>query len=177
MDTSMGFTPLEGLVMATRSGSIDPGLVLWLQKHAGITDAEMMETLDRHSGLEALAGTGDMREVLKRLSAGDEDARLAFDVYVHRLRACIASMAAAMGGLDVLVFTGGVGENAAPVRAATVSGLRFLGLEIDHELNANLVADADISSPSAAVPTLVVKAHEDIEVAREVRRVLASKES
>jgi acetate kinase len=86
-------------------------------------------------------------------------------------------MAAAMGGLDVLVFTGGVGENAAPVRAATVSGLRFLGLEIDHELNANLVADTDISSRSAAVPTLVVKAHEDIEVAREVRRVIASKES
>jgi len=177
MDTSMGFTPLEGLVMATRSGSIDPGLILWLQKHAGVTAAEMMETLDRHSGLEALAGTGDMREVLKKLSAGDEESRLAFDVYVHRLRACIASMAAAMGGLDVLVFTGGVGENAAPVRAATVSGLRFLGLEIDHELNGNLVADADISSPSAAVPTLVVKAHEDIEVAREVRRVIASKES
>jgi acetate kinase len=86
-------------------------------------------------------------------------------------------MAAAMGGLDVLVFTGGVGQNAAPVRAATVSGLRFLGLEIDRDLNANVFADTDVSAPSAAVPTLVVKAHEDIEVAREVRRVLASKES
>jgi acetate kinase len=174
MDTTMGFTPLEGLVMATRSGSIDPGLVLWLQKHAGLSDAQMMEALDRHSGLQALAGTGDMRQLLEKLSAGDEDARLAFDVYVHRLRACIASMAAAMGGLDVLVFTGGVGENASPVRAATVSGLRFLGVEIDRELNANVTSDADISSPSAAVPTLVVKAHEDIEVAREVRKVLSA---
>jgi acetate kinase len=174
MDTSMGFTPLEGLVMATRSGSIDPGLVLWLQKHAGVNDAEMMEALDRQSGLKALAGTGDMREVLKRLSAGDEEARLAFDVYVHRLRACIASMAAAMGGIDVLVFTGGVGENAAPVRAAAVTGLRFLGLEIERELNATAVPDADVSSAAAAVPTLVVKAHEDIEVAREVRRVLST---
>ncbi len=174
MDTTMGFTPLEGLVMATRSGSIDPGLVLWLQRHAGLSEAEMMDALDRYSGLQALAGTGDMRQLLEKLSAGDEDARLAFDVYVHRLRACIASMAAAMAGMDVLVFTGGVGENASPVRAATVSGLRFLGVEIDRELNAHVTGDADISAPSAAVPTLVVKAHEDIEVAREVRRVLSA---
>jgi acetate kinase len=174
MDTTMGFTPLEGLVMATRSGSIDPGAVLWLQRHAGVTEVEMTETLDRHSGLEALAGTGDMKELLELRSAGDEGAQLAFDVYVHRLRGCIAAMAAGMGGLDVLVFTGGVGERAAPVRAAAVSGLRFLGVEIEPRLNANVEADADISSESAAVPTLVIKAREDIEVAREVRKVLAS---
>jgi acetate kinase len=174
VDTTMGFTPLEGLVMATRSGSIDPGLVLWLQRHAGVTEAEMTETLDRRSGLQALAGTGNMKELLSKLSAGDPKARLAFDVYVHRLRGCIAAMAAAMGGLDSLVFTGGVGENAAQVRAATVSGLRFLGLEIGPTLNTNLITDADISAPSASVPTLVIKAREDVEVAREVRRVLAS---
>jgi len=174
MDTTMGFTPLEGLVMATRSGSIDPGAVLWLQRHAGVTEAEMTETLDRHSGLEALAGTGDMKELLAMLSAGDEGAQLAFDVYIHRLRGCIAAMTAGMSGIDVLVFTGGVGERATPVRAATVSGLRFLGVEIDPALNANLDGDVDISSPSAAVPTLVVKAREDIEVAREVRKVLSS---
>ncbi len=174
MDTTMGFTPLEGLVMATRSGSIDPGLVLWLQKHAGVSESEMTEALDQRSGLLALAGTADMREVLRGISAGSERARLALDVYVHRLRSCIAAMAAAMGGLDVLVFTGGVGENAPQVREATVSGLRFLGLEIGPTLNANVVADADISAPSAEVPTLVVKAHEDIEVAREVRRVLST---
>src|ERR1700704_1288945 len=174
MDTTMGFTPLEGLVMGTRSGTVDPGLVLWLQKHAGVSESEMTEALDQRSGLMALAGTADMREVLRGISAGSERARLALDVYVHRLRSCIAAMAAAMGGLDVLVFTGGVGENSPQVREATVSGLRFLGLEIGPTLNANVVADADISASSADVPTLVVKAREDIEVAREVRRVLST---
>jgi acetate kinase len=169
----MGFTPLEGLVMGTRSGSVDPGLVLWLQRHLDISASDMSDALDQRSGLEALAGTSDMREVLRGISSGNERAKLAFDVYVHRLRGCIAAMAAAMGGLDVLVFTGGVGENAAVVRAATVSGLRFLGLEIDLALNAQ-AGDADISAASAAIATLVVKAHEDIEVAREVRRVLSS---
>jgi acetate kinase len=124
------------------------------------------------SGLQALAGTADMREVLKRMS-GDNHARLAFDVYVHRLRSLIASMAAAMGGLDVLVFTGGVGENAPEVRAASVAGLGFLGLAIDPALNASVETDTDISASGARVPTLVVKAREDVEVAREVRRVLA----
>jgi acetate kinase len=174
MDTTMGFTPLEGLVMGTRSGSVDPGLVLWLQKHADVTETEMADALEQRSGLLALAGTADMREVLRGITAGTEGPRLALDVYVHRLRACIAAMAAAMGGLDVLVFTGGVGENASQVRAETVKGLGFLGLEIDPELNAKATPDADISTESAAVPTLVVKAREDIEVAREVRKVLAS---
>ena len=174
MDTTMGFTPLEGLVMGTRSGSIDPGLVLWLQNHAGVSANDMTEALDRHSGLEALAGNSDMREVLRGISAGNDRARLALDVYIHRLRGCIAAMAAAMGGLDVLVFTGGVGENAPAVRTGTVSGLRFLGLEIDGALNADVNGDTDISATSAAVATLVVKAREDIEVAREVRKVLAS---
>lgn len=172
MDTTMGFTPLEGLVMATRSGTVDPGLVLWLQRHAGITEAELTEVLDQRSGLQAVAGTADMREVLKRMS-DDDHARLAFDVYVHRLRSLIASMAAAMGGLDVLVFTGGVGENAPEVRAATVAGLGFLGLEIGGTSNAKVDRDADISAPDALVRTLVVKAREDVEVAREVRRILA----
>jgi acetate kinase len=174
MDTTMGFTPLEGLVMGTRSGSVDPGLVLWLQKHLDMSANAMSEALDQRSGLEALAGTSDMREVLRGVSAGNDRAKLALDVYVHRLRSCIAAMAAAMGGLDVLVFTGGVGENAPAVRAATVSGLRFLGIEIDAALNAEAAGDADLSADSAAVATLVIKAHEDIEVAREVRKVLSS---
>jgi len=174
VDTTMGFTPLEGLVMATRSGSVDPGLLLYLQRHAGFTEPQLTEALDRRGGLVALAGTGDMREILGRIADGDDDAELALDVYVHRLRALIASMAAAMGGIDALVFTGGVGENAAPVRAATVAGLRFLGLDIGPTLNANLSGDADISAPGARVPTLVVRAREDVEVAREVRRVLST---
>jgi len=172
VDTTMGFTPLEGLVMAKRAGSVDPGALLWLQRHAAITAEAMTQALDQDSGLKALAGTPDMREVLARVAAGDEAARLAFDVYIHRLRSSIAGMAAAMGGLDVLVFTGGVGENAPAVRAAAVAGLRFLGLEVGPTLNASLGADSDISAPTATVPTLVIKAREDIELAREVRRVL-----
>lgn len=174
LDTTMGFTPLEGLVMATRSGTVDPGILLYLQRHAGMTELELNEALDRRGGLLALAGTGDMREVLQRIADGDDAAELAFDVYIHRLRALIASMTAAMNGLDALVFTGGIGENAAPVRAAAVAGLRFLGLELDPTLNNSLGPDNDISAPGARVPALVVRAHEDIEVAREVRRVLAT---
>lgn len=174
VDTTMGFTPLEGLVMATRSGTFDPGALLYLQRHAGLSESELTETLDRKGGLLALAGTADMREILKRIADGDEQAELAFDVYVHRLRALIAAMAAAMNGLDALVFTGGVGENAPPVRSAAVAGLRFLGLEIGPTLNASLGPDNDISAPGAQVPTLVIKAREDMEVAREVRRVLSA---
>ena len=172
VDTTMGFTPLEGLVMATRSGSVDPGLLLWLERHAGLTEPELNDALDRHSGLLALAGTGDMRELLKRVSAGDEKARLALDVYVHRLRGCIASMAAAMGGLDAIVFTGGVGENAPAVRSAAADGLRFLGVEIDADLNSKATGDSDISADGASIRTLVIRTHEDVEVAREVRKVL-----
>ncbi len=174
VDTTMGFTPLEGLVMATRTGTVDPGALLYLERHAGMSEPELTDALDRKGGLFALAGTADMREVLQRIADGDDRAELAFDVYIHRLRALIASMVAAMNGLDVLVFTGGVGENAPPVRSAAVAGLRFLGLEIGPALNATLNADSDISAPGARVPTLVVKSHEDIEVARDVRRVLAS---
>ena len=173
VDTTMGFTPLEGLVMATRSGTVDPGILLWLERHAGIGEPALTEALDREGGLKALAGTADMREVLKRRAAGDEKAKLAFDVYVHRLRASIAAMAAAMNGLDALVFTGGVGENAAPVRAAAAEGLGFLGVAVSAERNGGAGPDLDISAPGAQVATLVIKAREDVEVAREVRQVLA----
>jgi acetate kinase len=172
VDTTMGFTPLEGLVMATRSGSVDPGLLLWLERHAGMAEPDLNDALDQRSGLLALAGTSDMREVVKRVSAGDGNARLAFDVYVHRLRACVASMAAAMDGLDAVVFTGGVGENAPAVRAAAGSGLRFLGLDIDPALNRNATGDSDISAAGASVSTLVIRAREDLEVARDVRQLL-----
>ncbi|HVC74898.1 MAG TPA: acetate/propionate family kinase [Candidatus Micrarchaeaceae archaeon] len=174
VDTTMGFTPLEGLVMATRSGSVDPGMLLWLQRHAGLTEAELNDALDRRSGLLALAGTGDMRELLQRASAGDAKASFAIDVYVHRLRACIASMAAAMAGLDAVVFTGGVGENATAVRTAAAGGLGFLGLAIDPALNSQVSGDAEISAANASVRTLVIHAHEDVEVARAVRQVLSS---
>lgn len=175
VDTTMGFTPLEGLVMATRSGSVDPGLILWLQRHERVTERELTEALDGRSGLLGLAGTKDMREVLEKKAAGDERAQLAFDVYIHRLRACIASMAAAMGGLDALVFTGGVGENSAPVRSEAAAGLRFLGVEIDANRNAGIEGDGDIGATGSRARTLVVHAREDLEVARDVRRLLGER--
>jgi acetate kinase len=140
----------------------------------GLSEPQLTEALDRNGGLMALAGTGDMREILRRIADGDDAAELAFDVYIHRLRALIAGMAAAMNGLDALVFTGGVGENAATVRAAAAAGLRFLGVEIGPTLNATLDPDCDISAPGATVPTMVIRARENVEVAREVRRVLST---
>jgi len=175
VDTTMGFTPLEGLVMATRSGSVDPGMMLWLLRHEHMTERELTQALDGRSGLLGLAGTKDMREVLDRRSAGDERAALAFDVYIHRLCACIASMAAAMNGLDALVFTGGVGENSAAVRAEAAAGLRFLGVEIDVAMNSAIKGDRDVSTRGAQVRTLVVHAREGAEVAGEVRRLFAQR--
>ena len=171
-DTTMGFTPLEGLVMATRSGSVDPGLVLWLAEHAHTPPAELAATLEYRSGLLGLAGTPDMREVLTRAGQGDHAAGLALEVYLHRLRGLIASMAAALGGLDTLVFTGGVGEHAAEIRARAANGLGFLGVGVDEGRNARADGDTDITAPGAAVRAFVVAAREDVEVARQVREVL-----
>ena len=174
VDTTMGFTPLEGLVMATRSGTVDPGAILYLERHAGLSEPQLTEALDRSGGLIALGGSSDMREILRRAGGGDAAAELAFDVYMHRLRALIGSMAAAMNGVDALVFTGGVGENAGAVRASAAAGLGFLGVAIDPALNDAASADCDISAAGATVPTFVIKARENVEVAREVRRVLAA---
>lgn len=168
VDTTMGFTPMEGLVMATRAGSVDPGVLLHLLRHG--LDADALERgLDREGGLRGLAGDADMRAVLAR---DDEEARLAVEVYVHRLRAGIAAMAAALDGLDTLVFTGGVGEHAAEIRARAVAGLGFLGLALDTEANARASGDAEIGAAGAGARALVVTAREDLEVAREVRASL-----
>ena len=174
VDTTMGFTPLEGLAMATRSGSVDPGLVLWLARREGIDPAELEEALEHRSGLAGLAGTPDMREVLARAGAGDDAAALGLAVYVHRLRAGIAAMAAAAGGLDALVFTGGVGENSAEVRARGAAGLAFLGVAVDEGRNAAATGDALVGAAGAKVQTVVVSAREDLEIAREVRAVMGA---
>jgi acetate kinase len=174
VDTTMGFTPLEGLVMATRSGSVDPGLLLWLLEHEAVAPSTVAAALENESGLLGLAGTADMREVLARSDAGDESAQLALDVYLHRLRAGIASMAAAMGGLDVLAFTGGVGEHAPVVRAGATEGLRFLRVELDPELNEAARADALIGASRTAVSAVVVAAREDLEISAQVRALLAA---
>jgi acetate kinase len=172
IDTTMGFTPLEGLVMSTRSGSVDPGLLLWLLEREAMSEREMAAALEHHSGLAGLAGTGDAREVVARAEGGEPEARLALDVYVHRLRAGIAAMAAALGGLDALVFTGGVGENASAIRALACDGLGFLGVELDRDSNVAASGDVEIGRDGAGVSTFVVTAREDIEIAAGVRRVL-----
>jgi acetate kinase len=172
IDTTMGFTPLEGLVMATRSGSVDPGLLLWLLERTGIAEHELAEALERESGLLGLCGTADMRQVIARAAAGDVEALLALDVYVHRLRAGIAAMAAALGGLDALVFTGGVGERAPEVRARAVAGLGFLGLRLDDTLNRGARGDAEITEANASARVLVVQAREEVEIAAQVRATI-----
>ncbi len=171
-DTTMGFTPLEGLVMATRAGSVDPGMLLWLMERADLSAGELTDALEHRSGLLALAGSADMRVILERAGAGEQNARLALEVYVHRLRAGIAAMTAALGGLDALVFTGGVGEHCAPVRVRAGEGLAFLGVSIDEERNDRAGGDADIGAASASVRTLVLTAREDVEIARQVRTLL-----
>ena len=174
VDTTMGFTPLEGLVMATRSGSVDPGLVLWLAEHAGTPPAELASTLEHRSGLLGLAGTGDMRTIIESVAAGDPVARLALDVYLHRLRAGIAAMAAALGGIDALVFTGGVGERAPAVRSMAADGLGFLGVALDPERNEAGPDDREIGAPGAPVRAFVLVAREDLQIAHEVREVLGT---
>jgi acetate kinase len=173
VDTTMGFTPLEGLVMATRSGSVDPGLLLWLLEREAMSERELADALEHESGLLGIAGSADMREVLERPRAGEEASRLALDVYLHRLRAGIGAMAASMGGLDALAFTGGVGERSAEIRAAAVAGLEFLGLAIDAARNEAGPPDADLTASGAATTTLVLRAREDVEIARQVRQALA----
>jgi acetate kinase len=175
VDTTMGFTPLDGLVMATRAGSLDPGLVLWLEEHVGMPPAELAATLEHRSGLVGLAGTDDMRVVLAEAKAGRPDAQLALDVYGHRLRSSIASMAASMSGLDALVFSGGVGENSAEVRELAVRGLGFLGLDLDSRANHDESDDRTIGSEAAKVPTLVVAAREDLEIVAETREVIEAR--
>jgi acetate kinase len=174
----MGFTPIEGLVMATRSGSVDPGAILWAQRRGSLGVAEVERALDRESGLLGLSGiSADMREVLGAAERGQGRARLALDVYSHRLRALVGAMSAALDGLDVLVFTGGIGEHAAPVRSAACAGLGFLGVGLDEERNQAAVPDSVVSSGDSKVAVLVVAAREDLQIAREVRNILSGTRS
>jgi acetate kinase len=172
VDTTMGFTPLEGLVMATRSGSVDPGLLLWLLEHTGLAQNELAGALEHESGLLGLTGTADMREVLDQAGHGEQKAQLALAVYVHRLRAGIAAMSAALNGLDVLAFTGGVGQHSSQIRSLAAASLGFLGVAIDEQRNAASDHGPDVSANAAGVRTLVVAAREDLEIARQTREVL-----
>ncbi len=174
VDTTMGFTPLEGLVMATRSGSIDPGMLLWLLEHEGLSAHELADSLEHRSGLLGLSGASDMGEIVERADAGDQRCGLALDVYLRSLRAGIAAMVAALGGIDVLAFTGGVGERSPVVRQRTVEGLGFLGLGIDGEANRAGDSDRELSASGASVSVVVLAAREDLEIARQTRAALST---
>ncbi len=165
VDTTMGFTPLDGLVMATRAGSIDPGLVLWLQEHGPLSVDELRDGLEQRSGLAGLCGTDDMRAVLARRARADADAVLAFDVYAHALRRALGAMVASLFSVDIFVFTGGVGERAPEVRTAA-------RVPIDEHANGATTTDGEITASGADVRTFVVTAREDVEIARQVRALL-----
>ena len=174
VDTSMGLTPLEGLVMGTRTGDIDAAVVVHLSRNAGMSIDEIDDLLNKRSGLKGLTGHNDMREVHRLIAAGDVDARVGLDVYVHRLRKYIGAYAAVMGGLDALSFTAGVGENDAVVRAETASGLGFLGIEIDPVRN-GVRSDAPrlISPDTAGVAVMVIPTDEEMAIALETMALVA----
>jgi acetate kinase len=173
VDTTMGFTPTAGLVMGTRSGDLDPSVPPYLIRN-GLDPGEVGDALDQDSGLRALAGASDVREILAAADTGDDDAALALEVWAHRARAMVAGMVSALGGVDVLAFSGGVAEHQPRMRALVVDGLGFLGLALDADRNAAAVNDdAVISGPSASAVTVVVEAREDVVIAEQVRNLLA----
>jgi acetate kinase len=168
IDTTMGFTPLEGLMMGTRSGSIDPSILFYLQREHGYSAAQLDQILNKESGLKGISGiAGDMRQVLQAIKEGNQRAKLALSMYVYRLRYFIGAMIASLEGIDVLTFTGGVGENSPEVRAKTCEAFSFLGLQLDQTKNATSPPDQDIATPQSAVRVLVVHTEEDWEMARE----------
>jgi len=173
VETSMGFTPLEGLVMGTRSGDIDPAVQIHLSRRTGM-DAEQLDTLlNKRSGLLGLAGRSDMRDILAGRASGDETATLAYDVYIHRLRAYAGAYIAQLGGVDVISFTAGIGENAADVRADALSTLEFMGIRIDAERNAQRSNQPRrISTDDSTVEVLVVPTDEELEIARQALSVI-----
>ena len=174
IDTSMGFTPLEGLVMGTRSGDLDPAIGLYMQKVRDIQPEEIDRMLNRESGLRGLCGSNDMRDLLARRDAGDEDAQLAIDLYCYRIKKYIGAYAAALGGIEAVVFTGGVGENAPAIRLQVCSGLEILGLGLDAQRNeAASGASYDIGRSELTVKVLVVRTNEELQIAREAMRVVA----
>jgi len=172
VDTTMGFTPLEGLMMGTRSGSVDPGILTYLIREGQLKPQEIDDVLNKESGLLGVSGiSGDMREILVSMKQGNARAKLAFDIYVHRLRAGIGAMVAVLGGIDALVFTAGVGENSAEVRDAACEQFGFLGIELEVP-SAQHAVDSDIATPDSAVRVLIIRAQEDWAIARQCWHLL-----
>jgi len=176
VDTTMGFTPLEGLMMGTRSGSVDPGILTYLMRRGQLTGQQLDDILNTKSGLLGISGiSGDMRQIVAAMKDGHPRAKLAFEIFVHRLQAGIGAMIAVLGGIDALVFTAGIGENSPDVRAAACANFVFLGLKLDVAKNAQSSADQDISHSDSAVRVLIVRAQEDWAIARECWRLASAR--
>jgi acetate kinase len=176
IDTSMGMTPLQGLVMGTRSGDIDPAMLPHLNREAGLSIDELDDLLNKQSGLLGLTGTGDMRDVEAAAAAGSPEAMLALAVWTHRIRHYLGAYSAQLGGVDVIVFTAGIGENSAQLRRASLAGLEFLGIELDAEANAlDSRAERRISPWGGAVEVLVIPTNEELEIARQTLEVIGQR--
>ena len=167
IDTTMGFTPMEGLMMGTRSGTVDPGIIIYLQREKKYTAHEVDHCLNNESGLLGIGGSFDMREIVARIKKADPRAKLAFDIYVYRLKQAIGALTASMDGLDTLCFTGGIGENSADTRQETTDGLNYFGIKIDHNKNLNVNQDAEISSSDSKIKVFVIHDREDWLIAKE----------
>ncbi len=176
IDTTMGFTPLDGLMMGSRSGSVDPGILIHLMRQRGYTADQLDRALNRESGLKGISGvSADLRQVMQAIDAGNPQAQLALEIYVHRLRSLIGSMLASLGGIDALVFTAGVGENSAIVRSRACEAFQFLGLKLDETKNQNRPVDADIATADSTVSVLVVHTQEDWAIAQDCFRLVTAK--
>lgn len=173
VDTSMGMTPMEGLVMGTRSGDVDPGIICYLWRTAGMGMAEIEGLLNRRSGVFGLSGEIDFRVLHERMAAGDQSAQLAYDVYIHRLRKYVGGYLALLGHADVITFTAGVGENDAKVRRDALSGLSRLGIDLDEDLNGSPVrGPRRISAPQSPTTVLVLPTDEELAIARDCLTVI-----
>jgi len=179
VDTSMGLTPLEGLMMGTRSGDIDPAVVPFVMSKEELTLSEVNSMLNKHSGMLAISGfSGDMREIVEAMEDGDRNAKLAFDMFCYRLRKYVGAYAAVMNGLDALVFTAGIGENSTHVRKAVCEGLTFLGVQLDEAANQQRSKDARfISAPDSRVKVLVVPTNEELIIARDTFRLVSERKA
>jgi acetate kinase len=176
IDTSMGFTPLEGLVMGTRCGDLDPALVLYVMGKENLTIAETMAMLNKHSGLAGISGiSSDMREIEKEAQRGQERAQLALEIFTYRVRKYIGAYAAAMGGLDAVAFTGGIGSNSPAVRAKSLEGLDFLGIKVDTQKNVGCIGcDGEISADKSEVMVLSILTNEELVIALDTERIVSA---
>jgi acetate kinase len=173
VDTTMGFTPLDGLMMGSRSGSVDPGILTYLMRQKGQSAQQLDQILNKESGLLGISGiSGDMRQILAAAKSGHPRAQLAFDIYIHRLQSAIGAMAAVLGGIDALIFTAGVGENSPEVRAATCENFAYLHLKLDPQKNLQPCSDQDIAAAGSSVPVLLIHAQEDWAIARECWKLM-----